>query len=244
MNKEIVSESSNGIQELIKVNYDKEQPTVSGRNLHEFLEVKTPYMKWFNRMTEYGFSENIDYVAIGQKSLTAQGNQTTYFDHELTIPMAKELCMIQRNEKGKLARQYFLKIEEAWNSPEMIMNRALQMSKVRIDELMGNVERLQIENKEMQPKAEYYDELVDNNHLTNFRATAKELGVKQKDLMNYLREKKYIYTSKRGNVLPYANKNRGYFETKDFWNSENGATGTQTLVTVKGKNKLRSELRG
>lgn len=232
--------------ELIKVNYGSEQPTVSGRDLYQALEVKTPYMKWFNRMTEYGFTQGVDYeILVGQKSLTNNPKNpvTSITDHEITIPMAKELCMIQRNEKGKLFRQYFIEIEEAWNSPEMIMNRALKMSQSRIEMLKGNIQQLQIENKEMLPKAEYYDSLVENNHLTNFRETAKELGMNQKDFMKYLRDKKYIYTSARGNILPYANKNKGYFETKDFWNSLNGAVGTQTLITVKGKNKFREEMR-
>ena len=231
------------MNEIIKVNYDNEQLTVSGRELHEFLGVKTPYTQWFERMVEYGFNEGIDFVSFSQKSEKPIGGRPKQ-DHELTIPMAKELCMIQRNEKGKQARQYFLKIEELWNSPEMVMQRALKMSQTKIQQLMGDITHLQEENMIMQPKADYYDCLVENEHLTNFRETAKELGVQQKQLMTYLRDNKYIYKSKRGNILPYANKNKGYFETKDFWNPDKGVTGTQTLVTVKGKNKLRAEMRG
>ena len=77
------------MNDLIKVNYEKEEPTVSGRDLHEFLEVGTQYTKWFDRMTEYGFSAGTDYIAISQKRLTAQGNETEYTDHALTINMAK-----------------------------------------------------------------------------------------------------------------------------------------------------------
>ena len=74
---------------LIKVTYENERPTVMGRELHEFLESNTQYTKWFDRMKEYGFYENVDYLAISQKRLTAQGNETTYTDHQLTIEMAK-----------------------------------------------------------------------------------------------------------------------------------------------------------
>ena len=87
------------MQELLKVNYDNDRITLSARELHEFLEIGTQYTKWFDRMCEYGFNENIDYQAISQKRLTAQGNETTYTDHEITIEMAKEISMLQRLRK-------------------------------------------------------------------------------------------------------------------------------------------------
>ena len=103
------------LKPLIPVSYDNpERPTVSGRELHEFLGVKSRYNDWFNNMTAYGFAENVDYVSL-TKNLVNGGRST---DHQLTIPMAKELCMIQRNERGKQARQYFLAVEAQWNSPE------------------------------------------------------------------------------------------------------------------------------
>lgn len=88
------------MKELIKVttNENKEQ-LVSGRELHEFLEVGTQYTKWFDRMVEYGFAENIDFLTISQKRLTAQGNATTYIDHAMKLDMAKEISMIQRTER-------------------------------------------------------------------------------------------------------------------------------------------------
>lgn len=108
------------LRSLIPVSYDNpERPTVSGRELHDFLNIETPYVKWFNRMTEYGFTEGEDYAEVLDKIVQKPkegGRPAT--DHQLTIPMAKELCMIQRNERGKQARQYFLAIEAQWNSPE------------------------------------------------------------------------------------------------------------------------------
>ena len=90
------------MNELVKVHYeDDNRPTVMGRELHDALEVGTPYRMWFPRMCEYGFVENIDYKAIEQKSATAQGNVTTYLNHQLTLDMAKEICMLQRNETMK-----------------------------------------------------------------------------------------------------------------------------------------------
>ncbi|UDM70174.1 phage antirepressor KilAC domain-containing protein [Vagococcus fluvialis] len=121
--------------ELIPVKENSSgQVVVSGRELHEFLGIKTQYTKWFERMVEYGFDENQDYLLDSQKRLTNNPkNPTTEItDHALTISMAKEISMIQRNEKGKQARQYFIKVEEAWNSPEMIMKRALQIADKKI----------------------------------------------------------------------------------------------------------------
>lgn len=106
-----------------------------GRELHEALEIKTQYSKWFDRMCEYGFAENSDFIAISQKRLTAQGNETTYTDHQLTIDMAKEICMIQRSDIGRKCRQYFIEVEKQWNSPEAIMDRALKYADQKIKQL-------------------------------------------------------------------------------------------------------------
>lgn len=99
--------------ELIKIEERNGEQLVSARELHKFLEVKTRFNDWFLRMCEYGFVENKDYIAITQKRVTAQGNETTYTDYLMKISMAKELSMIQRNDKGKEAREYFIKCEEA-----------------------------------------------------------------------------------------------------------------------------------
>ncbi|MCT1798447.1 phage antirepressor KilAC domain-containing protein [Aerococcus viridans] len=112
---------------------------VSGRELHAFLEVKTRYNDWFSRMKEYGLEENIDYQALTQKRVTAQGNMVDQVDHVLTIDTAKEISMIQRNEKGKQARQYFIQVEKAWNSPEMIMKRALQIADRKVIDLQEQI---------------------------------------------------------------------------------------------------------
>ncbi|PTG93690.1 oxidoreductase [Staphylococcus chromogenes] len=114
---------------------------ISGRELHKALEVKTAYKDWFPRMLKYGFEENTDYTAIAQKRATAQGNMTHYVDHALTLDTAKEIAMIQRSEPGKRARQYFIQVEKAWNSPEMIMKRALKIANSTIMKLESQIER-------------------------------------------------------------------------------------------------------
>ena len=91
----------------------------------------------------------------------------------------------------------------------------------------------------MRPKAGYFDEVVDRNLLTNFRETAKELGIKPKSFVNFLIEKKYIYRDKRGKLLPYEDKNDGLFEVKERFNEKTQWAGTQTLVTPKGRETFR-----
>ncbi|HDK2963556.1 TPA: phage antirepressor KilAC domain-containing protein [Staphylococcus aureus] len=114
---------------------------ISGRELHQALEVKTRYNDWFERMISYGFEENIDYTALTQKRVTDQGNAINYLDHALTLDTAKEIAMIQRSEPGKRARQYFIQVEKAWNSPEMIMQRALKIANNTINQLETKIER-------------------------------------------------------------------------------------------------------
>lgn len=126
------------MNELITVNYDNEQPTVSARELHEFLEVSTRFGDWFPRMCEYGFEQGRDFNFLKNEQVRFEGNREVkrmIDDAEITIDMAKELCMLQRNDKGKQARQYFLQLERDWNSPEKVMARALQIAHKRIHTL-------------------------------------------------------------------------------------------------------------
>lgn len=234
------------MNELMRVNYTQDEPTVSGRELHEFLEVKTKYKDWFPRMKEYGFTENQDFTLVAQKRATnnPKNPYTEIIDHQITIPMAKEICMIQRSEKGKQARRYFLAIEKAWNTPEMVMSRALKMAEYRINHLEVENSKLLVANTTMKPKAEYFDELVDRNLLTNFRDTAKELKVQEKIFIQFLLDKKYIYRDRKGRIKPYAEKNEQLFEIKEAKNEKTGWVGTQTLITPKGRETFRLLMKG
>lgn len=236
------------MNKIININYSSDRPTVLGRELHDMLEVKTPYAKWFSRMCEYGFSENVDYMTVVKNVLRVDGTEMpqTQTDHQLTIPMAKEICMLQRTERGKECRQYFIKIEEQWNSPDAIMQRALQIANSRVEKLRGENLALQaansdltVKNQIMQPKADYFDQLVDRNLLTNFRDTAKQLGIKPRTFTTWLVDHKYLYRDKSGKLNPYEAKNKGLFEVKEFVNEKTGFSSTQTLVTPKGRETFR-----
>ena len=144
------------MNDLFKINYDADRITLSARDLHQFLESKERFSKWYERMVSYGFVENIDYRGV-QKSTEVPNNgglQTMELkDYQITIDMAKEIAMLQRNEKGKIARQYFIDIEKKWNSPEFIINRALEFSKRQI-------EKLTIENKELTNEVIYKEDVI------------------------------------------------------------------------------------
>lgn len=225
------------MNELININYeDNSRPTVMGRELHEALGVKTAYKDWFPRMCEYGFTEGKDFSSFLSES--TGGRPST--DHQLTIPMAKEICMLQRTEKGKQFRQYFIKVEESWNSPEMVMKRALDFANAKVRELQLSVSQLTVDKQIMQPKADYFDELVDRNLLTGIRETAKELKVKQKVFVDFLLDKKYLYRDKKGKLMPYAKSlENELFELKEFSNEKTGFSSTQVFVTPKGKETFR-----
>ena len=115
--------------------------SVSARELHDFLESSERFSKWFSRMVTYGFEENIDFTSGQKSTLVNNGALRKLDDYELTVDMAKEISMIQRNDKGKQARQYFLQIEKAWNSPEMIMKRALQFADQKIMKLETKIQQ-------------------------------------------------------------------------------------------------------
>ena len=217
--------------ELIKIDYtNSDRPTVLGRDLHAMLEIETRYNDWFPRMCEYGFEEGKDFYSFLSKN--PEGGRPKQ-EHQLTIAMAKELCMLQRSEKGKQCRQYLIAIEEAWNTPEQLMARALRVADETIKSLTAELESAA-------PKVQYFDTLVDRNLLTNFRDTAKELHVAPKAFINFLLEKGYIYRDNKSRLRPYqAHAEKGLFEVKEFASEFNNKAGIQTLVTPKGRETFR-----
>lgn len=146
------------MNEIININYSSDRPTVLGRELHDMLGVNSNYTTWFNRMCDYGFKEHVDFETCfpNLESENQHGGQNKV-DHQLTIPMAKEICMLQRTERGKECRQYFIRIEEEWNSPDAIMQRALQIANSRVEKLRGENQILLEQNTAMQPKALFAD---------------------------------------------------------------------------------------
>ena len=222
------------MNELITVDYNSERPTVSARELHELLEVNTAFKDWFPRMCEYGFEEGKDYCSfLSHRSDGLPGKPRT--EYQLTLEMAKELCMIQRNDKGREIRRYFIQLEEKWNSPEIVINRALQFSQRQVEALMQTNTALIEENSVMKPKADYYDNIIDRGTSLNFGDTAKLIGVQRKALINELFRTGYIYRDSYGDIRAYQRSiDRGLLKQKQFYNERNGHSGIQVLITPKG----------
>lgn len=134
--------------------YDGEQPTVSARALHIGLGITERFSAWFNRQLQYGFCENTDYV--GCKEFNTLAKQELQ-DYQISVDMAKQICMIQRSEKGRLYRQYFIDLEKAWNTPEQIMARALKVADKRIESLKQDNVLLAQDVERMRPKEIFAD---------------------------------------------------------------------------------------
>lgn len=197
------------MNDIITVNYDNELPTVLGRDLHEALGVKEKYTEWFKRMCAYGFEEVKDYILLSEKAETnnPRNPYTTITNHQLTIPMAKEICMLQRSDKGKEFRQYFIKIEEQWNTPEAVMSRALKLANKKIEEIKHINIRLEEKVEQDKPKVLFADAVTtaDTSILVGDLAKLiKQNGVDigQKRLFDWLREHGYLIKSGTSKNMP------------------------------------------
>lgn len=222
------------MNELLKVNYEADRITLSARELHEFLEIKTHFKDWFPRMCEYGFEQEKDFRSILSKS--TGGRPST--DYEITIDMAKEIAMIQRNEKGKQARQYFIEVEKQWNSPERIIARGLIESQKMIENLNQQV-------IEMKPKALFADAVSTSKESILIGQLAKlikqngyEIG--QNRLFYWLRENGYlIKCGSRYNQPTQKAMDLGLFEVKERTITNPDGSIRITLTTkVTGKGQI------
>lgn len=144
-----------------------------------------------------------------------------------------------RKTGGYIAGQETLSPEELMAKALLVAKQTLAERDARINELSCANSELTVQNQILLPRAQYFDELVDRNLLTNFRETAKELGIAPKRFVNWLIEQKYIYRDKKGKLLPYEGKNTGLFELKEQFNPKTEWSGVQTLVTPKGRETFR-----
>lgn len=204
------------MNELINVTLNENhEPIVSGRQLHEALGIKTEYKKWFSRMTEYGFNENEDFLKVTQKCLTSSTGQNTT-DHIIKLDMAKEIAMIQRTDKGKEVRQYFLQVEKDFNSPEKIMARALLMADKKIKLLENENENLLIELEEASKNADYLDLILQTKDSLTITQIAQDYGISARK-MNQLLKQERIQRIVNGQWVLYAKYlGKGYISSRTF----------------------------
>lgn len=229
------------MNELIKVNYENDRPTVLARDLHNFLKVKTAFKDWFPRMCEYGFSKGTDFCSFLSESTGGRPAQ----DAQLTIEMAKEICMLQRNERGKQARQYFIQLEKDWNSPELVMARALKMANNKIGSLEERTLHLEQKIEQDKPKVLFADAVTTSQNTILIGELAKivrqngvEMG--QTRLFRWLRENGYLIKRKGSdyNMPTQKSMELGLFEIKEtcITHSDGHTSVTRTpKVTGKGQ---------
>ena len=239
------------MDELIKMAYNNDNITVSARELHEFLRVNSHFKDWFPRMCEYGFSENTDYTLLIFEH--PQNHQPTR-DYALTIDMAKELCMIQRNERGKQARQYFIQLEKDWNSPEKVMARALRIAEGKIKQLSEVKATLEVKVEQDKPKvlfAEAVSAAKTSILIGELAKILKQNGVDtgEKRLFQWLREKGYLIR-RRGtdyNAPTQKSMDMGLFEVKETAVTHSDghvSVNKTTKVTGKGQQYFISKFLG
>ena len=175
--------------------FNTETQTVSARELHERLHIATRFNDWFHRVCEFGFVEGVDFYPKKSKTTELGGRPAT--DYDITIPMAKEICMIQRSPEGRRVRQYLIELEKAWNTPELVMARALKVADQQIKTLNGKVERLEADVERMQPKEIFADAVSASESSILVRDLAKIIKqngtpMGEKRLYKWMREHGYI----------------------------------------------------
>lgn len=149
-----------------------------------------------------------------------------------------------RKTGGYIAGEESMTDEELLSKALLVMRQKLEQREARIQSLAVENNRLTVENQIMSPKAQYFNELVDRNLLTNFRETAKELKIKERAFVGFLLDRKYVYRDKKGKLMPYEAKNDGLFEIKECFNDKTAWSGTQTLITPKGRETFRLLMQG
>lgn len=220
------------MNEIITVNTDTQ--TVSARELHKVVGSTERFSSWFTRQLQFGFEENTDYK--GCKKFNTLANQELQ-DYEMSIDMAKHICMVQRTDKAKEVRQYLIDLEKAWNTPEQVMARALKLA----DQTIAN---LTLTVAEMKPKAEFFDAVADSKTAIPMNEVAKVLNVKgygRNNLFDYLREQGIL---DRNNIPYQRYVDNGWFRVIEQSYMKNGerCINFKTLVYQKGVDGIRKRL--
>lgn len=188
------------MNELFNVTTNGDKLTLSARELHKELNIAGRFSRWFEQMSEYGFEENVDFTSVQNCTVVNNGATRELQDYQITLDMAKEIAMLQRNEKGKEIRRKLIELEKAWNSPEKVMARALDIAHKAIA-------NLQIENEEMKPKALFADTVAASDSSILVGQEAKlisQSGCKmgQNRFFAWLRENGYLCSKGENYNMP------------------------------------------
>lgn len=230
--------------ELLRINYESEQPTVSARELHEGLGINTKFSTWFPRMCEYGFEPERDFKKCYPNLGSGSNGGQNATDYQISIDMAKQICMIQRTDKGKQYRQYFLDLEKAWNTPEQVMARALKIANNEIDKLKADNKVLIADTERMKPK-EIFADAVESSRTSILIGDMVKLicqnghEIGQNRLFEWMRQNDYLIKSGGSKNMPTQKAmEQKLFEVKErtVVNPDGSVRITRTtLVTGKGQ---------
>ena len=222
------------MNELLAVNFDTQ--TVSARDLHEKLGIEKRFSAWFETNSQ-GFIEGEDFTGVLSGTVVNNGAQIKLQDYQLSVDMAKHICLMSRTEKGKECRQYLIDLEKAWNTPEQIMARALRVAEQTISSLNTKV-------LEMKPKADFFDAVADSKTAISMNDVSKVLAIKgygRNNLFEFLRNEGIL---DRNNVPYQRYVDCGWFRVIEQKYTKNGeqCVTTKTLVYQKGVDAIRKRI--
>lgn len=229
------------MNDLIKVNIDAQ--TVSARELHQQLHIGTEFAKWFSRMCEYGFCSEEDYSEVIVKNDENSKGGRPATDYNISVDMAKQICMIQRTPEGKAVRQYLIDLEKAWNTPEQVMARALKLADLEIEKLKSNNLSLLEDNQRMKPK-EIFADAVSSSHTSilvgELAKLIKQNGydIGQNRLFSWMRQNGYLISRKGTdyNMPTQRSMEMGLLEIKESTSvNPDGSIRTNKTPKVTGK---------
>lgn len=229
------------MNELIKITERNGNQVVNARDLYDYLEVPTDFTTWCKRMFEYGFTENQDYVILPKNGENRNKGRKSA-DFALSMDCAKEISMLQRTDKGKQARQYFIECEKKISQPKQLSAREMALMVIKAEDekeaALMQLEQATVTIKEQAPKVEYANRVLNASGAHRITIIAKELGMSAIELNEFLRQCKVQYKVEGQWVLTTRYQNEGYTKTTTytFTDSEGKERSSiQTLWTEKGR---------
>ena len=226
------------MNELFNVTTNGDKLTLSARELYKELNIAGRFSRWFEQMSEYGFEENVDFTSVQNCTVVNNGATRELQDYRITLDMAKEIAMLQRNEKGKEIRRKLIELENAWNSPEKVMARALDIAH-------KTIANLQIENEEMKPKAIFADAVATSDTsilIGDLAKLIKQNGtdIGQKRLFERMRNDGYLIKKGTSKNMPtQMAMEKGLFEVKERTISNpDGSTRITRTTKVTGRGQI------
>lgn len=226
------------MNELFNVTTNGDKLTLSARELHKELNIAGRFSRWFEQMSEYGFEENVDFTSVQNCTVVNNGAIRELQDYQITLDMAKEIAMLQRNEKGKQIRKKLIELEKAWNSPEKVMARALDIAH-------KTIANLQIENEEMKPKAFFADAVKASDSsilIGDLAKLIKQNGtdIGQKRLFERMRNDGFLMKKGASKNMPTQKAmEKGLFEVKErVVSNPDGSTRITRTTKVTGEGQV------